>query len=71
MQALGAYAFLGLRRDKPAFLAHIPAALELLGELLRTLPSTEVRELARTVAEARGRTREARPPAPASNGTAD
>ena len=32
MQALGAYAFLGLRRGKPAFLAHIPAALRLLEE---------------------------------------
>jgi aminoglycoside/choline kinase family phosphotransferase len=56
MQALGAYAFLGLRRGKPAFLAHVPAALELLGELLRTLPAAEVRELARAVAAARERT---------------
>jgi len=37
MQALGAYAFLGLRRGKPAFLAHIPAALRLLAETLGPL----------------------------------
>jgi hypothetical protein len=37
MQALGAYAFLGLRRGKPAFLAHVPAALRLLGETLAPL----------------------------------
>lgn len=35
MQALGAYGFLGNRRGKPAFLAHIPAALRLLAETLR------------------------------------
>jgi aminoglycoside/choline kinase family phosphotransferase len=46
LQALGAYAFLGHRRGKPGFLAHVPAALELLGELLRTLPAAEVRTLA-------------------------
>jgi hypothetical protein len=34
MQALGAYACLGLRRGKPEFLAHIPAALRLLEETL-------------------------------------
>jgi aminoglycoside/choline kinase family phosphotransferase len=34
MQALGAYAFLGLRRGKPAFLAHVPTALRLLEETL-------------------------------------
>jgi len=34
MQALGAYAFLGRRRGKAAFLAHVPAALALLGEVL-------------------------------------
>ena len=37
MQALGAYAFLGLQRGKPAFLAHIPAALRLLEETLAPL----------------------------------
>jgi len=37
MQALGAYAFLGLRRGKPDFLAHVPAALRLLGETLAPL----------------------------------
>jgi len=37
MQALGAYAFLGRRRGKPAFLAHIPAALRLLEETLLPL----------------------------------
>jgi len=30
VQALGAYGFLGLQRNKPAFLTHIPAALESL-----------------------------------------
>jgi hypothetical protein len=34
MQALGAYAFLGLRRGKPVFLSHIPSALRLLEEQL-------------------------------------
>jgi hypothetical protein len=37
MQALGAYAFLGLRRGKSAFLAHVPAALRLLAETLAPL----------------------------------
>lgn len=37
MQALGAYCFLGLRRGKPAFLAHVPAALRLLNETLAPL----------------------------------
>lgn len=55
MQALGAYAFLGRRRGKPAFLAHIPSALSLLGELLRTIPAAEVRRLAGVVAAARER----------------
>lgn len=56
LQALGAFAFLGRRRGKPAFLAHIPAALSLLGELLGTLPAAAVRRLSRVVAEARDRT---------------
>ncbi len=34
MQALGAYGFLGLRKGKPAFLAHIPNALANLRDVL-------------------------------------
>ncbi len=34
MQALGAYGFLGLKKDKPAFLDHIPNALENLRDVL-------------------------------------
>ena len=54
MQALGAYAFLGLQRGKPAFLAHIPVALRLLEE---TSPRsrTTVPQLAAIVADARRR----------------
>jgi aminoglycoside/choline kinase family phosphotransferase len=51
MQALGAYAFLGLQRDKPAFLAHIPAALRLLGETLAPI-ADDAPHLAAAVAEA-------------------
>ena len=52
MQALGAYAFLGLRRGKPAFLAHIPAALRLLAETLAPLAG-DAPHLAALVAETR------------------
>ena len=52
MQALGAYAFLGLQRGKPAFLAHIPAALRLLEETLGPL-ADEAPRLAALVADAR------------------
>ncbi len=52
MQALGAYAFLGLQRGKPAFLAHIPVALRLLEESLAPIAGTVPRLLA-TVAAAR------------------
>ncbi len=34
MQALGAYSYLGLVKKNPAFLAHIPAALDSLGQVL-------------------------------------
>ncbi len=34
MQALGAYGFLGIQRNKPAFLAHIPQAVENLRSVL-------------------------------------
>jgi aminoglycoside/choline kinase family phosphotransferase len=54
MQALGAYAFLGRRRGKPAFLAHIPAALRLLEETLSPL-AAETPRLGALVAEARRR----------------
>ena len=37
MQALGAFALLGLQRGKPAFLAHIPVALRLLEETIAPL----------------------------------
>lgn len=52
MQALGAYAFLGLRRSKPAFLSHIPAALRLLEEQLAPLAG-DVPLLAALVGDAR------------------
>jgi hypothetical protein len=52
MQALGAYAFLGLQRGKPAFLAHIPAALRLLEETLAPI-ADEVPRLTATIANAR------------------
>lgn len=55
MQALGAFAFLGLRRGKPRFLAFIPAALRLLGEILRRLPSDETVALREHVSLARER----------------
>jgi aminoglycoside/choline kinase family phosphotransferase len=54
MQALGAYAFLGLQRGKPAFLAHIPAALRLLEETVAPIANT-VPRLVAIVAEARMR----------------
>ena len=38
MQALGAYGYLGLVRERPAFLDHIPAALRSLGEVLDRIP---------------------------------
>jgi aminoglycoside/choline kinase family phosphotransferase len=54
MQALGAYAFLGLQRGKPAFLAHIPAALRLLEETVDPIAADAPR-LAAIVSEARRR----------------
>ena len=38
MQALGAYGFLGLVRERRAFLDHIPAALKSLREVLGRIP---------------------------------
>jgi hypothetical protein len=52
MQALGAYAFLGLQRGKPAFLAHIPVALRLLEETIAPM-ADEIPRLVALVAEAR------------------
>ncbi|HEY6001129.1 MAG TPA: phosphotransferase, partial [bacterium] len=52
MQALGAYAFLELRRAKPAFLTHVPVALRLLEETLAPLAG-EAPRLAALVAAAR------------------
>jgi len=54
MQALGAYAFLGLQRGKPAFLSHIPAALRLLEETLAPIADSAPL-LAGIVADARAR----------------
>lgn len=51
MQALGAFAFLGLQRGKPAFLVHIPAGLRLLEETLAPIAGTAPR-LAAIVADA-------------------
>ena len=41
MQALGAYAFLGLVKENRAFLAHIPAALDSLVEVLGGIEGSE------------------------------
>ena len=41
MQALGAYAFLGLVQKNRAFLAHIPAALDSLAEVLTGIEGSE------------------------------
>ncbi len=38
MQALGAYGFLGLVKERTAFLEHVPAALKSLREVLDDLP---------------------------------
>ena len=38
MQALGAYGFLGLVKERRAFLEHIPAALRSLSEVLGRIP---------------------------------
>jgi len=38
MQALGAYGFLGLVKQRAAFLDHIPAALKSLREVLDRVP---------------------------------
>jgi len=38
MQALGAYGFLGLKKERAAFLAHIPSALARLEEVAGKLP---------------------------------
>lgn len=53
MQALGAYAFLGLRRRKEAFLSHVPTALRLLDGLCRRLPPERCPTFIRLVARAR------------------
>ena len=41
MQALGAYGFLGLVKENRAFLDHIPAALDSLGEVLAGIEGSE------------------------------
>jgi aminoglycoside/choline kinase family phosphotransferase len=41
MQALGAYGFLGLVRERTAFLEHIPAALKSLRDVLARIPELE------------------------------
>ncbi|MEO7167451.1 MAG: phosphotransferase [Spartobacteria bacterium] len=41
MQALGAYGYLGIVKGNQAFLEHIPAALESLGEILAGIEGTE------------------------------
>jgi aminoglycoside/choline kinase family phosphotransferase len=51
MQALGAYGFLGLVKERRAFLEHIPAALESLREVLERIPElNETRTLAAQLA---------------------
>lgn len=41
MQALGAYGFLGLVRERPHFLEHIPAAMASLREVVARIPGLE------------------------------
>jgi aminoglycoside/choline kinase family phosphotransferase len=41
MQALGAYGYLGLVKERTAFLEHIPTALESLGEVLQRIPGLD------------------------------
>ncbi len=41
MQALGAFGYLGLVRGNPAFLEHIPAAMQSLGEIVREIEALE------------------------------
>jgi len=41
MQALGAYGFLGLVKQRPHFLEHIPAAMASLEEVLQRIPGLE------------------------------
>jgi len=41
MQALGAYGFLGLVKERPQFLEHIPAALVSLDEVLQRIPDLQ------------------------------
>ncbi|MGH8048498.1 MAG: aminoglycoside phosphotransferase family protein [Chthoniobacterales bacterium] len=41
MQALGAYGFLGVKRDKPEFLAHIPAARQSLASVVAHVKGLE------------------------------
>ena len=50
MQALGAFAFLGLQKGKREFFKHIPAALSCLEEALLLFPEYPV--LKETVSEA-------------------
>ena len=50
MQALGAYGFLGLVKERPQFLDHIPAAMISLVEVLRRIPGLdELRRLLETL----------------------
>ena len=41
MQALGAYGYLGLVRERPEFLSHIPVALASLREVAADIPSLD------------------------------
>ena len=54
MQALGAYGFLGLKQQKPAFLRHIPNALVNLREVVAAVP--ELAEFGVLLAPLRGET---------------
>ncbi|RYD76644.1 MAG: hypothetical protein EOP84_16590 [Verrucomicrobiaceae bacterium] len=52
MQALGAYGFLGLVKDRPQFLEHIPVALKSLKEVVSRIKGLEgVRELVTELAK--------------------
>jgi len=55
MQALGAYGFLGLTKNRPRFLDFIPIALERLEEVIDRVPGSPLTNLGNLVKELRAR----------------